>query len=68
MTRQPPTPPIECPLCGRTVGSRNGHPKMHMIPAARTPWDGYDQRLWCEGGNPLQNGMLTTPIPKQETP
>ncbi len=61
-----PTPLVTCPLCDRTVGSRNGRPKMHTIPTSRRPKGVYDP-AWCEGANPMQNGMLTTPTPKQES-
>jgi hypothetical protein len=53
---------LECPLCDRTVEAHpSGRPKMHLIPADRRP-GGEHVREWCEGGNPLQDGSLVTPI------
>lgn len=62
---QPAT--VECPLCARTVGARaDGKPKMHCIPSNRLPVGMFASQAWCEGGNPLQNGMCVTPAKSNE--
>jgi len=52
----------ECPVCKETVPMRSGRPKMHTIKKAPLP-AGIDRyKAWCEGGNPLQDGTLVTPL------
>lgn len=63
MTRYPPAPEGECPVCHDTVKLRpSGRPKMHMIRHAPLP-PGVIRHTnaWCEGANPLQDGSLVTP-------
>lgn len=58
---------IECPVCGDTVRARSKDaPRMHMIRNGVLPAGAIrGQNAWCEGGNPLRNGMLLTPEVKK---
>lgn len=67
MTRKPDSPLGECPVCHETVQLRDsGRPKMHLIRHAPLP-PGIlrGQNAWCEGANPMQNGMLVTPLEQE---